>query len=482
MEALFIVPAMVSPQVNEKLIPALSKMIERNILLNNASLFKKAAMIKYEREGSWTKIKESGEIPIILINDNIISEDDSNIINFGTFVLEAKDPYKSAEYFTNKQIDLNKRLSQLDRQAKTHTDPASQSRINRERSEIMNKMETIDKLASSEFKKKLEISKLPAKLSKSELKSQAVKDMLDNEKTIAGTDKDSADAAVKRAELRDRLSAIAAGEKARSAELDYKDTHKFSKADDIEHPTGIKFFSQISLEPTILEIPIYLGRKDIDEKGFVVKVGVKCIPYIIDDVQSTVNLLNQASNLNWFSRNFKLALRKVNTKIWFTKRRAVNRGDVIDPKEAAEAITYSPNTNELKNPMNLVDKFSNSDSGNWATMIILSSYDLEQDDSLVKIVNSYRKLTKYVIGDLIITNETKESAYFCTPRLNHCQEIPFTYLNKVLNLKDVLDYSEASRASAWNKESNSKSVSARAIKEDTNINKIEQKLNDILFG
>jgi len=47
MDAIFIVPAMVSPQVNKKIVPPLIKMIERNILLSNAASFRTAALRKY---------------------------------------------------------------------------------------------------------------------------------------------------------------------------------------------------------------------------------------------------------------------------------------------------------------------------------------------------------------------------------------------------------------------------------------------------
>ena len=47
MEALFIVPAMVSPNVNPRLIPALSKMVERNIVITNSAVFRTAALRKY---------------------------------------------------------------------------------------------------------------------------------------------------------------------------------------------------------------------------------------------------------------------------------------------------------------------------------------------------------------------------------------------------------------------------------------------------
>lgn len=46
MEALFVVPTMVSQNVNPKLIPAICKMVERNILLLNSSTFRSAAFKK----------------------------------------------------------------------------------------------------------------------------------------------------------------------------------------------------------------------------------------------------------------------------------------------------------------------------------------------------------------------------------------------------------------------------------------------------
>jgi hypothetical protein len=48
MDALFVVPTLVSPYVNEKLVPALAKMVERNILLTYYSSFRLAVMRKYK--------------------------------------------------------------------------------------------------------------------------------------------------------------------------------------------------------------------------------------------------------------------------------------------------------------------------------------------------------------------------------------------------------------------------------------------------
>ena len=58
MEALFIVPTMVSPNVNPKLIPSLIKAIERNIILNHSSVLRTAAVRKYA--SLWNTARKEG--------------------------------------------------------------------------------------------------------------------------------------------------------------------------------------------------------------------------------------------------------------------------------------------------------------------------------------------------------------------------------------------------------------------------------------
>lgn len=493
MEALFIVPAMVSPQVNEKLIPALSKLIERNILLNNAALFKNAAMKKYSRIGSWSVNKEGVEIPVTVISDSVINEQISSMYNLGKFVSEGIGGNKEEFYSNNSTEDVEElvnlfryhsRVSQgkdpnNPKRSYENLDPRTQAQSAKIVAGIAPQLHTLgitpaqllDGLNAPAGSKanndaKEALSKLKVD------KSSVTKNYADARNKDASTKKISG-------EIKDRRTAIKKARRAHSAELDTHRPSSFGSLDSVEQPTGIQFFNQISLEPTILEIPLYSGIENSEQK--MIRVGVKCVPYIIDDVTSIIKLLNEAKNMNWFERQFKNAFRKVNTKIWFTKRRAINKGDYIDPNEASEAIMFSPTRDELTNTTTLAKKFTSKDSSSWSTMIILSSYDLDRNEALMDIVNNYRKLTKYVFGDLVITNETKESAYFCTPRLNHCQEIPFDYLKKVLNLKDVLDYSEASRASAWSKETSAKQSNIRsAVTESVDYTSVYNKVNDLL--
>ena len=461
MEALFIVPAMVSPQVNEKLIPALSKLIERNILLNNGSLFKKAAIEKYARRNSW--VKENSDIPITVISDGIIDENSSYMHNMGSLILEAKDEEYINDY---KQIIDNKKALY-----KNATDPRTKSRALKDYEESL-QSSIKDLSAYNSPKSKLEVEKISQ-----EIRRLRGNFELDNDKTKSDAAKNYATANKIGAELEDRKELKDFGKQTKSAELQtFNHGHNFASLDSVEHPTGVKFFAQISLEPTIMEIPISLGVGD-SEQQMMVRIGVKCVPYIIDDVTSILRLLNEAKNMNWIERQFKNAFRKINTKIWLTNARAINKGRHTNPDEAARSVKYSPNRNELTKVTNLAKAFSSKDSSAWSTMIILSSHDIKDNADLVALVSNYRKLTQYVIGDLVITNETKESAYFCTPRMNHCQEIPFDYMKKILNLKDVLDYSEASRASAWKQQS-----VKTAISEKVDYKSIENKVNDILKG
>lgn len=491
MEALFIVPAMVSPQVNEKLIPALSKMIERNILLNNSSLFKNAALKKYSRFGSWSVNREGVDIPVTIISDSVINEQISSMCNLGRFVTEAAGS-KDEEVPENlpEDADTLRKLynhhSQISMGKNPDGSKADPRQVGGSAKIVANIIQQYQGLGFTPQ----QIQAAQA-LRNAAPGSPAQQDAADKLKSLVDKStifKNMTDGDMKRAstkkiqgEIQDRKKAIKAGRRAKSAEVDTFRGHSFGSLDSVEQPSGIQFFNQISLEPTILEIPLYIGIENSEQK--MVRVGVKCVPYIIDDVTSIIKLLNEAKNMNWFERQFKNAFRKVNTKLWFTTRRAINKGDYINPDEAAESIMFSPNRDELTNTTALAKKFTSKDSSSWSTMIILSSYDLDQNEALMDIVNNYRKLTKYVFGDLVITNETKESAYFCTPRLNHCQEIPFDYLKKVLNLKDVLDYSEASRASAWSKEAKAAKSNIRsAVSENVDYATVYHKVNDLLTG
>jgi hypothetical protein len=478
MDALFIVPTLVSPQVNEKMIPALAKMIERNIILNNSALFQKAAIEKNSRYTSWSKVKNESSFPVTIISDGIISESSSLAQSFINQALN--EAGKAKEYFTGTgwSTDLDATKEQIKRaeaELKITTDPQERKEllkdIDRFRRDAITLQGTAVKVQTDEENIEKEIKEKEKLLHKPLTSEEKRKTLMDLEslKNMKLNYKKS-DYDFKKTQQTDK--------KARSAELSGYRDNAYVKPEEVEMPSGIQFFRQISLEPTILNIKITTGT--INGEGLVVKVGVKCIPYILDDVSSIVDLLTEAKNMGVIERLFKNAIRSVNTKIWFTKRRSINKGKFIDPNEATEAIKYTPNSKELVKYINLAKSFNSMDSASWSTMVVLSSNDIDNNEELMELVNNYRKLTKYVFGDIIITNETKESAFFCTPKFGSCQEIPYSYLSKVLNLSDVIDYADASRASAWSKETNNKNSNIKkAISESAYI-ELRSKLTNIL--
>ena len=83
----------------------------------------------------------------------------------------------------------------------------------------------------------------------------------------------------------------------------------------------------------------------------------------------------------------------------------------------------------------------------WSTVVCLSTFDFDDED-LKESLTNYRWLVQAGWADILIVNEPKESVHFCTAKMNACYELPFAYMKQVMNLSNILDYSEIQR---WNK-------------------------------
>ncbi len=451
MDALFIVPAMVSQNVNEKVVPALAKVIERNILLNNASMFRDAAMIRYKSSYNKKGLRlfrsedTKEEMPVYFLSEYSLGKDffkaiDAEILKS---VLEAKHEFGDSDV-NNIQTDIETAY----RNAQGDPDE-----LKKNLDILKSKLQSKDKMADA--KVKLGLDKLGNAKSEKEFELELKKFQNEVEKNSSLGIKNKAEAKdkmlnIKKTELeiqrlQDRKKYTGG---TRSAELDYfKSGNQFTSIDQVETPKGITFFSQISLEPTILEIPIKfnMSRDSEDgEEGRLIRIGIKCIPYTVDDVKSLLRLLKEARVMNSIELFFKSKFRDIQTKIPFSTAKSMNQGSV-NQDEAANTVKFSPNMSELSSPRKLAKLLTSSKSSPWSTMIILSSFDFKEESDLLEIIKNYRSMTHYVIGDLVITNETKESAYFCTTKMGSCQELSFEYLKKVLNLSNVLDASITSR-------------------------------------
>lgn len=487
MDALFIIPAFCSKSVNEKIIPALAKLIERNVLLTNSSLFRKAAMVKYSPRFNkpFSKIKEDGEYPVIFlnqvaINESLLTEMEKEVLN--SIILESPPQLKRDDsddlvnHYKDQMKAAMERLSNAQDQNTQKKATAEIDALNNMLTQLnndrRNKIEREKAEKSDKGDSELDIAKGTAEIEEKQWKN--LKAQTDIQKTKSE---------MKRAKQREKYT-----RNARSGETEYQTKHTFQSKDQIEVPSGVQFFNSISLEPTIMEIPITFNLSRDPEDGnqtMVIRVGVKCIPYFVDDIQSIKRILKEARVMNAIERLFKIALRKLDlVKAWFkpwdeksATKRAISKGNVINPDEAKNMILYSPNMNELDSPRKLANLFNMSKASPWSTMIILSSFDLE-DEELKDTIKNYKKMTNYTVGDLVITNETKESAYFCTVKYGSCQEISFEYLKKILNLDNIIDASIVSRMTRpFSKVGGGKSIASvtesKQIKIDR-INKIIQ--------
>ena len=496
MEALFIVPCMVSPNINERLVPALAKMVERNILLNNSGLFQQAAFKKYNNNKSLVKkllrmessnLSESDnidDVPIYMMSEYNIDESVTKFdpINYlfespNTTLNESRttkgqrinyqhlhdlglfDEYMEATSLHRHKLNIVANMSPSD---PGYDDAVKEAKVAAEHKYDIMKLAQESKKVDG----KIRTDDASTKLNKDKVKKEhklKIREL--NHKTRMDVLRDARDAASSKRERKKMDLEIKALEDsfkqvglARSGMKDYKPKMTYSKLDDVQDPGGITFFKQISIEPTFMDIPITVqlepGRGA--EHFMEIKVGIKCIPYFIDDVTNIVFLLREARHVNLIERKFKNALRSINKRVWFSKARAINKHGYVDPREAVNTIKYTPTRKEMENTKRVSKMFSTNKSPNWSTMIALSSFDLSDAD-LSDFIRNYKRMTEYLIGDIIIVNETKESAHFCTVRMNSCQELSFAYLRKVLNMDNVLDYNAVARqANPWKSEARPK--------------------------
>lgn len=312
MDALFIVPALVSPNVHPKIVPALAKTVERNILLTHSSSFKVALLRKYRNASS---IAEAGTFTIGKGNKNTGNR---------------------SEY----KVDLPK---------------------------VRN-----DKSGSKE-------------------------------------------------------SDI------------YSKTGKTASKDAIEYPSGLTFFNTIGLEPTVMLFPISLKKNKItsvatgSEIERVFSVGIKVVPFFLDDVSNILNLIKDDRGRKTITQQFKRKFPRIFRKI------RIPRIPISDdtPQEVKD-IVMAPSSDDLSDPRKLAKQIGLGKRGKWAPIAVLSTDDFNDDD-LRGTIRDYKKLVRQNWGDIIIINEVTESAYFCTQSLQACYDMPFSYMRNIMNIDNILD-------------------------------------------
>lgn len=317
MEGLFIVPTLVSPNINPRLVPAFSKLIERNILLTGGATFRAAVLQKYT--GFFKTVKSESTL--------------------------------------NEQKDKNQDQDQ-------------------------------NKGKGSLAKKSVDV----------------VTDIL---KQTTGT-----------------------VEKQRTQPT-------LTEPEKVEIPQGISFFHTIGIEPTILEIPITIKKHviGISSAERIIRIGIKCIPYSIDNVENIISAMRTTKNKSKIDNMVKMKISSVKNKF----KDFSMTGSPMD-------IFSTPTSEELSNPRKLSKMMSAREPSTWTSLVILSTEDFS-DDLRESLIN-YKDLVKSGWGDMIVYNIAKDTVNFCTTRMNACFEIPMAYVKQILNLTNVLSYAEIAR---WSK-------------------------------
>jgi hypothetical protein len=337
MDAFFVIPALVSPNVNARLVPAIAKTVERNIILNYSTSFRLALLRKYK-------------------NRTVVAEG----------------PSLSA--------DVSKEASK----------------------------KGMELIAGAFSGKSKEIGA--------------------NEKEILASKKDLATATTA-----------------------------------IEYPKGLTFYHYIGLEPTYLQIPVTIKTGGLLSSGVssrILTVGIKCVPYTIEDTTPFVKLLadmrGRSEIKSWFLKKWAAYQAKTPfTDMWAVRSQGIRGGkrqrffSSGDPVEYDQTfdIIFAPKSDELADPKKLMKYMDTRTGRMWSTMTIFSNVDFDEME-LKDTLSLYKELSKAGWGDLVVVNEAKESAHFCTTKMGACYEMPFVYMKNAMNLNNVLDYAEVSR---WNK-------------------------------
>lgn len=361
MDALFVVPTMVSPSVNIRVVPFLAKTIERNIILDNYATLKLALLKKYRHKSGFSESEDVNDLIDMVLNEG---------------------PRNQSGYVPQTAAG---NIAGLAKDALTGN---------------------ISKFVDAPF-----------------------------------------DAINKFTTSKDRQS-------------DGKPT--LGSTDSVEFPKGISFFNMISLEPTYLTIPVdmkrnFLGMGDMMERNLM--LGVKCVPYQVQDVSNIVNLIKDMRGRSEIKKWFMKRWHSVVSSIPLTVPRQINRHGArggISPSVFKDAprkyditkdIIFSPNSDTLSNPKALASRMSMRNTATWSTMTVFSVSDFDGLD-LTETLMTYRDLVKAGWGDIIVVNSDRESAYFCTQKMSACYELGFSYMQNIMNLKGVLDSAEISR---WTK-------------------------------
>ena len=237
-----------------------------------------------------------------------------------------------------------------------------------------------------------------------------------------------------------------------------------------EVPKGVIFYDTINLEPTMFEFyfryksPRMIGnylQKDshgrpmyeIRERLFI--INIKCVVFKLRNIPEIVSFMSSVVRmrglLGLVQRSFYQIYREIAKRIVGTRGYNIRKDNLPDDPGARPYvdIIYLPDYWELDNPKFLAKKLNPSiRSWLWASLMILSKEDFNEDFNYTEFFNSYKKLASIGWGDIVVIDKVSEIFHYCSLSLLHCTKIPLAYLKQLLNVNNVIDFTELSRYSS----------------------------------
>jgi len=246
--------------------------------------------------------------------------------------------------------------------------------------------------------------------------------------------------------------------------------------DKIEIPKNVNFYANITLEPTVVNVPVKItyiekdAQDQFDAKSGkrvplsepkdikyivdeTIPIGFKCMPYKLEGTESSLyDLLHFALSQNkisgWFYRSIEKTKRFITRKIIFSK----NWWDALSVRglrrpnyEDVSLLYFSPQISGLS-PKKLAKILDQKKHKPWTAATVFSSLDFDTEKSR-EIVDKgmYRTMVKNSFGDILIVDESKEILYMCMEKTLSCTYIGFDTLKSIVQADGVLEYADVSR-------------------------------------
>ena len=440
MFANFIIPTFVSPSVDEELVPALAKLIERNIALYYKDVLHSVIRDEFVRRQQLTK-KESAEDYLLKLIDGAKSLEEyckefeyTEEGLFKTVTGVGKTEAQKIKEKIDKNRDKVEEWNGFISKYKGSNDPIAIAKVKEARDEVTkldNEFKMLTKLYDIEKESKEdEKEEYSRKQKKAEL-------MLKKRKLDSDIERNNK-------EEKDSVSTQTATDRTQRADITQA-----------EVPREISMFSTISLEPTFLEFQ----EKD-GENISTATVTFKCVPYTIEDTENFISLLQSKRSLKGIRGLIEKSLgrtwRKLWRNIWLTAARYINRNrnedvSVMYPTDPGDKvwldIKYAPDHDDLLDKKVMAKRMREyGPVQGWASLVIISTDDFPEGFDMIKFFKDYRRLAYTSgFGDIVIIDPDKEAVNFCSLALLSCQRLSFSYLSKVINLPNVIDFNNAKK-------------------------------------